>query len=87
MARSHLYKNNATFFEGWPAPSVSMMTNTSPVGKAPVVGLLIASSGFAQLCQSAVCGVMMPINATFDQLRFALLLNTVIQAGLASLAY
>ncbi len=29
----------------------------------------------------------MPLNATFDQLKFSLLLNTVLPAGLASLAY
>jgi hypothetical protein len=38
---------NATLFEGWTAPSISMMTNTSPVGKAPVTGLFIACFGFA----------------------------------------
>lgn len=40
---------NAFLFEGFTPPAVSMMVNTCGVGKSPVIALLIAVFGTAQL--------------------------------------
>lgn len=78
---------NTFLFEGWTPPSVSMMCNTCGVGKSPVIALMISMIGAAQLVQSAVCASMLPLDASFDQLQFGLLINTVIPAAVASFCF
>ena len=78
---------NTFLFEGFTPPSVSMMVNTCGVGKSPVIALMIAAFATAQLIQSAVCAIVMPLDATFDQLRFGILVNTVIPASCASFCF
>ena len=38
---------NAFFFEGYTAPTVCQMVNTSSVGKSPIIGLMMAAVGSA----------------------------------------
>jgi hypothetical protein len=78
---------NATLFEGFTPPAVSMMVNTCGVGKSPVIALLIAVFGTAQLIQSAVCAKMMPTGADFNTLQRGLLINSVIPAVFASFCF
>jgi hypothetical protein len=45
---------------------------------------MISMIGAAQLVQSAVCASTLPLDASFDQLRFGLLINSVVPASIAS---